>query len=334
MAEQGDHRFRQPFPARAQDLSSFSPPTQPRPSALRASDQLSESAQATLGLIKVPQEPRRSEELLPNPAVINQPGIKAKIFSPQGTAWSPVIPPKPELNDHHVDHKGIKKERSPSLSTSDAGEKSVRDMIDIQRQQQPHNEQLMYMQQHRNQQLLGQHQQLSLTLTLPHADMQTFDGDPVNYCNFIRSFIEAKTKSSNTKLYYLVQYTSGDVQELMRSCLSMQPDEGYREVCRLLKERYGQNYKISSAYVTRVTNGPPINHEDGQALRKFSTLFASFKNTLREVGYLKKTENPDSMQRVTERLPLPLRQRWRDVADDITKQQAQRNYIRGHCKLR
>ena len=164
-------------------------------------------------------------------------------------------------------------------------------MIDIQRQQQPHNEQLMYMQQHRNQQLLGQHQQLSLTLTLPHADVQTFDGDPVNYCNFIRSFenlIEAKTKSSNTKLYYLVQYTSGDVQELMRSCLSMQPDEGYREVCRLLKERYGQNYKISSAYVTRVTNGPPINHEDGQALRKFSTLFASFKNTLSEVGYLKK----------------------------------------------
>lgn len=71
VAEQGDHRFRPPFPARTQDLSPFSPPTQPHPSALRESDQLSESAQATLGLIKVPQEPRRSEELLPNPAAIN-----------------------------------------------------------------------------------------------------------------------------------------------------------------------------------------------------------------------------------------------------------------------
>ena len=178
MAEQGDHRFRQPFPARAQDLSSFPPPTQPRPSALRASDQPPESAQVTLGPTKVPQEPRRSEELLPNTAVINQTGIRPKIFSPQGTAWSPLIPPKPELNDHHVDHKGIKQERSPSPSASDAGEKFVRDMIDIQRQQQPHNEQLMYMQQHRDQQLqqlLGQHQQLSLTLTLPHAEVQTFD---------------------------------------------------------------------------------------------------------------------------------------------------------------
>ena len=226
-----------------------------------------------------------------------------------------------------MEHKGIKQERSSSPSTSDIGEKVVRGMIDIQWQQQRHlyNEQLMYMQQYRDQQLqqlLGQHQQLSLTLMLPHPEVQAFDGDPVNYnCNFIRSFenlIQSKTKSSSTKLYYLMQYTSGDVQELMRSCLSMQLDEGYREACRLLKERYGQSYKIASAYVTRVTNRPPIKHEDGQALQKFSILLTSCKNTLREVGYFNKIENPDSMQRVIERLPFPLRQRWRNVADDIT----------------
>lgn len=81
--------------------------------------------QGTPGLIKVLQEPRRSEELQPNPAVINQPCSKPNIFSPQGTAWSPVIPPKPELNDHRVDHEDIKQERSPSPSTSDTGEKLV-----------------------------------------------------------------------------------------------------------------------------------------------------------------------------------------------------------------
>lgn len=64
-------------------------------------------------------------------------------------------------------------------------------MIDIQRQQQRHNERLMHMQQYRDQQLqqlLGQHQQLSLTLTLLHAEVEIFDGEPVNYRNFIRSF--------------------------------------------------------------------------------------------------------------------------------------------------
>ena len=204
VAEQGDHYLPQPLPVWTQDLSPSSPPTQPCPSAPRALDPFSESEQVAPSFIRAPQESRRSEELRPNPAVINQPSGKPNIFSPQGTAWSPVIPPKPEFSDHR---EGVKQERSLSPTTSDIGEKFVRDMIDIQRQQQCHNEQLMYMQQYRDQQLqqlLGQHQQLSLTLTLPHAEVQTFDGDPVNYCNFVRSFenlIEAKTKSSSTKLY-------------------------------------------------------------------------------------------------------------------------------------
>ena len=252
-------------PWRNKEPSQFSPPTPSRPP-----DQFSEGVKPTQGFIKVPQVPGRSEELKPDPK--------------QGTPWTPVILPKPELSDGRFDREGAKQERSPSPSNSDIGEKFVRDMIDIQRQQ----------------------QQLSLTLTLPHAEVQTFDGDPVNYCNFIRSFenlIEAKTKSSSTRLYYLVQYTSGDVQELMQSCLSMRPDEGYQEARRLLKERYGQGYKIASAYVTRVTNGPPIKNEDGHALHKFSVLLTSCKNTLKEIGCLNKIENPDSLQRVVERLP-------------------------------
>ena len=160
-----------------------------------------------------------------------------------------------------------------------------------------------------------------LTLTLPHAEVQTFDGDPVNYCNFICSFenlIEAKMKNSSTRLYYLVQYTFGDVQELTWSCLSMQPEEGYQEARRLLKARYGQNHKIVTTYVSQVTNGPPIRHKGGQALQKFSVFLTSCKNTLQEIDCLNKVENPDSLQRVIERLPFQLRQRWHDVADDIT----------------
>ena len=111
-----------------------------------------------------------------------------------------------------------------------------------------------------------------LTLTLPHAEVQTFDGDPVNYCNFIRSFenlIEAKMKNSSTRLYYLVQYTFGDVQELTWSCLSMQPEEGYQEAQRLFKARYGQNHKIVTTYVSPVTNGPLIRHKVARHYRSF-----------------------------------------------------------------
>ena len=139
----------------------------------------------------------------------SQPGSKFKTFTPQATPWAPANLPKLELSDRCSDPNEIKRERSPSQSNSAVGEKFIQDMIDIQRQQQQHNEQPMYMQQYRDQQLqqlLGQHKQLFLTLTPPHAEVQTFDRDPVYYCNFIRSFenlIEAKMKNSSMKLYYL-----------------------------------------------------------------------------------------------------------------------------------
>ena len=118
--------------------------------------------------------------------------------------------------------------------------------------------------------------------------------------------IEAKTMSYSARMYYLVQYTAGDVQELMRSCLAMDPEEGYREAGKLLAKRYGQPYKIASAYVERITNGPAIKAEDGAALQSFSVLLITCKNTLNEIGYLSKIENPDSLKKVVARLPFSL----------------------------
>lgn len=71
-----------------------------------------------------------------------------------------------------------------------------------------------------------------------------FSGDPVQYSDFVRAFenlIETKTNIPVSRLYYLVQYTSGEVKELMQSCSSMDPEEGYKTARTLLKVRYGQS---------------------------------------------------------------------------------------------
>ena len=172
------------------------------------------------------------------------------------------------------------------------------------------------------QQLLKQQQLHTLALTLPQPEVPTFTGDPIEFCNFTRAFenmIEAKTTSYSARLYYLVQYTAGDVQELMRSCLAMDSEKGYREARKLLTKRYGQPYRIASACVERVINGPAIKSEDGAALQSFSVLLTSCKNTLTDIGYLSKIENSDSLKKIVSRLPFNLRQKWRDVADTITE---------------
>ena len=209
-----------------------------------------------------------------------------------------------------------------------SSEEGFRQLMELQRQQQEQNGNMINIQQQQNQQvqqLLKEQQLHTLTLTLPQPEVLTFTGDPIEYCSFIRAFesmIEAKTASPSSRLYYLVQYTAGDVQELMRSCLAMDSDRGYQEARKLLAKRYGQPYKIASAYVDRVTNGSAIKAEDGTALQLFSVLLTSCKNTLSDIGYLNKIENPDSLRKVVARLPFNLRQKWRDVADDITERKA------------
>ena len=89
------------------------------------------------------------------------------------------------------------------------------------------------------QQILQRQQESTLALTLPQPEVPTFGGDPIEYWGFIRAFenlIESKTSSESARLYYLVQYTSSKVQEMVSSCLSMKAEEGYQETLKSAKK--------------------------------------------------------------------------------------------------
>ncbi len=198
------------------------------------------------------------------------------------------LPLDPRASDWLPERRpnAIIEERNSIMSQRDHNGEVVRQIVNIQQQQ---NEQFK--------ELLVHQRNQTLALTLPQPQMPVFSGDPIDYCNFERAFeslIETKTSSENARLYYLIQYTSGEVQELMRSCLSMPPEKGYKTARQLLKSRYGQNYKIAVACITKVIDGPPIKAEDGPALERYSVLLTSCKNTLKEIGYINKIENSDS----------------------------------------
>ena len=83
------------------------------------------------------------------------------------------------------------------------------------------------------------------------------------------------------RLYYLDQYTVGDVRQLMRGCLPMKPEEAYETARSLLKNRYGQGHKVATAYVERLTKIQPVASEDASVLQKFSVMLTSCKNALK-----------------------------------------------------
>ena len=107
---------------------------------------------------------------------------------------------------------------TPMYPISTPRDESFRRIVEMQDQQSYALQQLIL------QQLIHQQQQGVMALTLRQPNLPIFSGDPVDYCDFIRSFehlIESKTASPSAQLYYLIQHTSSSVQELMRSCLSM-----------------------------------------------------------------------------------------------------------------
>lgn len=163
--------------------------------------------------------------------------------------------------------------------------------------------------------------------TLPPQHIPTFMGDPLEYRLFIRAFehgVESKTESNRDRLYFLEQYTSGQPQELVRSCLHMDQEQGYREAKNLLKEHFGNEYRISVAYINKALSWPTIKADDGEALNALALFLTSCSNAMTDTEYMEELDNIANMRVIVSKLPYKLKEKWRTVAFDLEEQKARR----------
>ena len=226
--------------------------------------------------------------------------IQWSSLAPTAATYLPKVEKYTEFKEHvPLDHPIIKNETHKHKPDDSVHIDSItHSLLEAQQQQN-----------YRLQELVLRQQESALALTLPQPEVPTFTGNPMEYWTFIRAFenlIENKTLSHSARLYYLVQYTSGEVKELVRSCLAMREDVSYLEAKNLLRKRYGQSYRMANAFAEKLAKGSAIKTEDGDALRRFSTLLSSGRNTLKEIGYLNKEENPDTLKAIVGRLPYDL----------------------------
>lgn len=84
--------------------------------------------------------------------------------------------------------------------------------------------------------------------------------------------MEKKTNSHGDCLYYLVQCTRRQPKELIKSCQHMPPSEGYLKAKTLLKNHFGNEQKISAAYMDKVLSWKLVKSED----TKFFSRLLSF----------------------------------------------------------
>ena len=165
--------------------------------------------------------------------------------------------------------------------------------------------------------------------SLPKKELTIFDGDPLEYWNFIKSFensITVNASSESEKLMYLLQYTSGVAKDTIKCCLVMDSSLGYQMARKLLEERFGHPFTIASKYVTKLTDGPPLKPSDRAGLLAFADQLKDCEHTLESIGYLDEINSADNLRRIVQRLPFHLRTKFIEVADQI-QQTGQRTNI-------
>ncbi|XP_025763461.1 uncharacterized protein LOC112847046 isoform X2 [Oreochromis niloticus] len=163
--------------------------------------------------------------------------------------------------------------------------------------------------------------------TLPPQNISVFKGDPLEYRLFMRAFehgVEDRTESDKDRLYYMEQYTSGQPRELIRSCLHMEPTQGFQTAKRLLEEHFGNAYKISVAYIHKALNWPTIKSDDGEALHAFGLYLTGCHNAMMDVEYMEELDNTANMRAIVSKLPYKLRERWRTFACGVLDKEKRR----------
>ena len=68
-----------------------------------------------------------------------------------------------------------------------------------------------------------------------------------------------------------------DAKRVVECCLLMDPKVSYIRARQLLKQRFGDNFRVSNAWVSKVTGGPPV--KGSNALQELADELSCCKET-------------------------------------------------------
>ncbi len=128
---------------------------------------------------------------------------------------------------------------------------------------------------------------------LPTRKVSVYNGDPMSFITFMQAFeynIENKTKNNKERLYYLEQLTSGQARDQVRSCMHMDSSSGYNQAKCLQQEYFGNDIRVTNAYIEKIQQWPNIKAEDCQALRSYVMYLRGCCNAMHELRYMRELD--------------------------------------------
>lgn len=158
---------------------------------------------------------------------------------------------------------------------------------------------------------------------LPKKTLEPFDGtDMTKFKPFILSFeriIESRCPNYDDKLLYLEQYTKGKAQRLVKSCSHHNSTVAYAKAKELLTAEYGNEFRISSKYIEKLTQWPTIKNDDGDGLQEFLIFLLDCQNYLENMSHNNQLQSPQEIMNVIIKLPYRMRERFRRTTSHLLK---------------
>jgi len=110
--------------------------------------------------------------------------------------------------------------------------------------------------------------------TLPKRTLRTFDGNPLDYYGFIKSFndtIREQVTEPASQLEYLIHMCTGKAREAIKHLSIVTPPSiGMNQAMETRHNRFGQKHIVFKAHFDSITDGPPVKL-DKNSLDKFVT---------------------------------------------------------------
>ena len=146
----------------------------------------------------------------------------------------------------------------------------------------------------------------------PEIEIDVFDGNPMEFHYFMAVFkevVEKRVDDERGKLTRLIKYTKGDAKDMVKNCIQLPPEDGFKTAKHLLNERYGDPHRIIAAYRREIKQWPQIKSGDAVAYQKLQNFLIKCEN----IGHLQSWNvfnTPDIICMLLSKLPGSARDKW------------------------
>ena len=150
---------------------------------------------------------------------------------------------------------------------------------------------------------------------LPKVELQTFDGNPLHYHSFVKTFdanVDKLCSDPDLKLTRLLQYVSGTALEAIRGCQLIGGAYGYRQARDILQARFGNSHLVTERILKDLKSGKPV-----KSAHDIQQLADDIQNASLVLKQLEMTNEVNAQSVIIEivgRLPNYVQMKWKKQA--------------------